>query len=126
MREVAKSALSLTWALSLLGVKQAMGVMNPQGTAQSMRAGTNDFEPVAQAAVNQLGQSWQGAFRTGDNLQRGVMNMVFGFGDPSGWNPGRWMPGNFQCPSNCSPSSRSWAGQPSEGWGPVPPRPDAG
>jgi len=126
MREMAKSALSLTWALSLLGVKQAMSVMNPQGADRSMRPGTNDFEPVARAAVNQLGQSLQGAFRTGDNLQRGVMNMVFGFVDPSVWNPGRWMSGNFQCPSGCGQSSQSWAGQPSDGWGSVPPRQDAG
>jgi hypothetical protein len=117
MRELAKSAISLSWAMSLLGMRQAMGLFNPQGV-DGTRSGARSFEAVTQAAVNQLDPSLQGTFRTGDNMQRSVMNLMFGFIDPGNWNPGRWMPGTGEgCSSNCS-------GQSSQGWGPMPPRPD--
>ncbi|HEV2987777.1 MAG TPA: hypothetical protein VG759_05005 [Candidatus Angelobacter sp.] len=113
MRELAKSALSLSWAMSLLGVKQAMNLLSPQD--RSRQSGGNAFEPVIQAAVSQMDPSLQGMFRTGDNMQRGFVNLMFGFLDPSALTKG-WAPGTGSCSSGCS-------GQPSQGWGPVPPRP---
>jgi len=101
-----------------------MGVMSTQRLDRSQGQGSNDFEPVAQAAVNQLGQAFQGAFRTGDNLQRGVVNMIFGMVDPGMWNPARWVPGTDS--SSCGQSSQGQAGQPCGGWGPMPSPPNAG
>ena len=117
MRELTKSAVSLSWAMSLLGMKQAMGLFSPQ-TPDASRSRGDSIDSVTQTVVNQLDPSLQGMFRTGDNMQRGMVNLMFGFFDPGNWNPGRWTPRTGGgCSSNCS-------GQPSQGWGPMPPRPD--
>src|ERR1041384_2314016 len=88
MRELTKSFLSFSWAMSLLGVKQATSLLSP--------GRSNDCEVVAQAAANQLSPTLQGLFRAGDNIQRGMVNAMFGFLDPGSWNPSRWTPGGGQ------------------------------
>lgn len=113
MRELVKSAFSLSWAMSLLGLKQATNLLNPQELA---KASLNDLEPVSQATINQLDPRLQGLFRTGDNLQRGMVNLMFGLFDPGNWNPSRWAPGS----GSTSPCSGNQSGQ---SWGPMPTRP---
>ena len=119
MRELTKSFVSFSWALSLLGIKQATNLLSP--------GRPNNFEPVAQAAANQLDPSMQGLFRTGDNLQRGVVNAMFGMLDPRNWNPSRWAPGagqpgaGGQSGVSSGAGGSSCCGQPSQGWGPITP-----
>jgi len=68
MRELTKSIISFSWAVSLLGLKEATNLF--QRPAQAQRADSPGCEPVTQAAVAQLDPSFQGIFRTGDNFQR--------------------------------------------------------
>lgn len=113
MRELTKSVVSFSWAVSLLGMKEAAGMFMSQGRGAGQPM-SNDLDAVTQTAVGQLGPSFQGIFRTGDNLQRGMVNAMFGIFDPGKWNPAAWMPGTGMGSSSCS-------GQPSQSWGPVPP-----
>lgn len=86
IRDLTKSALSLSWALSLLGAEQAINLLRP-----GQRNGGNMFAPMTQVAANQLDESMGGLYRTGDNLQRGMVDMAFSLLNPAGWlNPSTW------------------------------------
>ena len=78
MRELAKSALSFSWALSLLGVEQAVNLFRP-----SQKDKDDVFAPITQVAVNQLDDSLKGMYRFGDNLQKQMFDMAFSLVNPS-------------------------------------------
>lgn len=78
MREVAKSAFSFSWALSLLGMEQAVSLFRP-----SQQGRGDVFEPITQVAVNQLDDSLKGMYRFGDNLQKQMFDMAFSLLNPS-------------------------------------------
>src|SRR5437763_12584498 len=99
MRELTKSIISFSWAVSLLGIKEATRLFQP---GQVQGPYSNSCEPVTQAAVAQLDPSVQGVFRTGDNFQRGVVNAVFGVFNPGNWNFLRPRPGAVD-PTNRNP-----------------------
>jgi hypothetical protein len=78
MREVAKSAFSFSWALSLLGIEQAVNIFRPG------QQGKGDvFGPITQVAVNQLDDSLKGMYRFGDNLQKQMFDMTLSLMNPS-------------------------------------------
>jgi hypothetical protein len=81
MRQLAKSAFSLGWALSLLGAKQAYGVV-----AEGKRGQENLLGPVTQAAVGQLDESMKRIHRSAENMGSRVVEMAFSL-----LNPVRWM-----------------------------------
>jgi len=116
MRELTKSLMSASWAMSLLGMREGMALLNPTRDRFLQGGGPNSFEPVAQAAASQLDPSLQGIFRTGDNLQRSMVNLMFGIFDPGNWNPARWTRG--------AGSTSSCGNQSGQSWGPMPPRPE--
>jgi hypothetical protein len=102
IRDLTKSVLSFSWALSLLGVKQSVNLIQP-----GQQGRENAFAPLAQAASEQLDESVKGLFRTGEKLQHGMVDMAFSLLNPAGWvnpgtwssmagtvNPGNWMGGN--------------------------------
>ncbi|HEV3036566.1 MAG TPA: hypothetical protein VHA33_02145 [Candidatus Angelobacter sp.] len=113
MRELTKSVISFSLAASLLGMKQAVGMLMPQGRSSGQPT-SNALDAVTQTAVSQLGPSLQRIFRTGDNLQRGMVNAMLGIFDPGSWNPAAWMPGTGTGSTSCS-------GRPAQSWGPVSP-----
>jgi hypothetical protein len=100
MRELTKSMLSLSWAMSLLGLKQVAGLFTPGANT------AGSFETVTRSAEDQLGPVARSTFRTGDNLQRGLVDLAFslftfglwqprgGRGNASrgGWGSGGWGP----------------------------------
>jgi hypothetical protein len=115
MRDLTKSMLSLSWAMSLFGLKQMAGLFAPQGNAAT------SFEAVTRSAQDQLGPVARSAFQNGDNLQRGLVDLAFSLfsfglwqrsGNRGGASPGGWGP----C-GPCDPGRRDWgrgdAGQPS-------------
>jgi hypothetical protein len=71
MREFTKSMMSYTWAISLFGVQQMFNVFRPSRAAES-------FDNVTDATRDELGDGMRAAFRAGDNLQRGMVDMAFG------------------------------------------------
>jgi hypothetical protein len=98
MRELAKSAFSFSWALSLLGVDQAINLVRPGHKSTS-----DVFEPITQVAVNQLDDSMRSMYRFGDNLQTRMFDMAFSWMNPSemakmsNWNPFRSTEKDCEC-----------------------------
>jgi len=94
MREFTKSMTSFSWALSLFGLKQMANIVTPAQQGRSAPA-TDAFNEVAQCAEEQLGQTLRATFEAGDRLQRGAVDVMFGFFlwplDPRAW--GRMAPG---------------------------------
>lgn len=81
MREFAKSALSFTWALSLLGVHSAASLLKPEKQKPA-----DIFEPVTEVAVNQLNESMRGVYRYGDNIQEKLVDTAFSWMNPTQWS----------------------------------------
>ncbi|HEY7215687.1 MAG TPA: hypothetical protein VIC28_13735 [Thermoanaerobaculia bacterium] len=82
MRELTKSMLSLSWAMSLFGLKQMASMLTAGGNA------AGSFEAVARCTEEQLGQVTRSTFRAGDNLQRGLVDMTFSLLTLGMWRPG--------------------------------------
>jgi len=87
IRDFTKSALSFSWALSLLGLKQAGNLFRP-----NQQRGGDLLAPMTQVAVNQLDDSMRGIYRSGDNLQARTVDLMFAAINPMNWlNPNAWM-----------------------------------
>ena len=91
MRELTKSMLSFSWALPLFGMKQMMEITLPRDASRPFGRATDSFEAVTQAARGQLGSTWDSAFRAGDQLQRGLVDLMFSFFSLDALNPNRMM-----------------------------------
>ena len=86
MRQLAKSTLSLGWALSLLGAKQAYGIM-----AKGNENKGDDLERVTQVAVDQLDESMKRIHRSASTMESRIVDMAFSFMNPARWaNPQSW------------------------------------
>jgi len=91
VRELTKSMLSFSWALPLFGMKQVMDITMPRDASRPFGQATDSFEAVTNAARGQLGSTWDSAFRAGDQLQRGLMDLMFSFFSLDSLNPNRMM-----------------------------------
>src|ERR1700716_110795 len=85
MLELTKSVISLSWALSLLGIKQAANLVTPGSRNQVQQAGSV-FDSITETAVGQLDESMKGVFRSGDNMQGRLVDMMFSWTNPGNWN----------------------------------------
>jgi hypothetical protein len=86
MRQLAKSTLSLGWALSLLGAKQAYSLM----TGGKQNSG-DALGRVAQAAFGQLDESMKRIHRSTSTVESRMVDMAFSFMNPGRWlNPKTW------------------------------------
>jgi hypothetical protein len=111
MRELTKSVLSLSWAMSLFGLKQAASLLSPGSNA------AGSFEAVTRCTEDQLGPTIRSTFRTGDNLQRGLVDLTFSLFSFGLWQPRAGRGGGIR--GNVSPGDadrRSW-GQGAAGQG---------
>ena len=119
MRDLTKSAMSFTWAMSLFGVKQMTDAIMPG----RVNAATDSFQPVTKAAVDSFGSTLKAAFQAGDALQRGAVDMMFGM------LSGRWDWSQLLSPearrqaatAAQQASEAAASGTTDQGWGPVPP-----
>ena len=75
MRELAKSAVRYTWAMSLFGVQQAANVLAP--SRQPTRRSNAACSSVKQAAETQFDDVIFAAYEVGDEVQRGLTNIFF-------------------------------------------------
>jgi len=86
MRQLAKSTLSLGWALSLLSAKQAYGLMT--GGKQNNE---DALGRVAQAAVGQMDESMKRIHRSTSTVESRMVDMAFSFMNPTRWlDPKTW------------------------------------
>ena len=131
MRDLTKSAFSLSWALSLFGLKQMTNILAPR-EGQSMDSATRAFEAVTETTEEQLTDSLRATYRAGDNLQRGLVDAMFSFMMPlTSWTRDR-SGRSASRGSNDDSSERPDRGAPCTsgtrrdresdgGWGPMPP-----
>lgn len=77
MRELAKSAVRYTWAMSLFGVQQAANVLALSNCRQPARKTNAAFFSVKQAAETQFDDLIFAAFLVGDEMQRSLTNIFF-------------------------------------------------
>jgi hypothetical protein len=121
LRDLTKSMLSFSWGMSLFGAKQLVNSLTPEKA-------TAAFNAVTQATEGQLGDVLKGAFRVGDQLQRGMVDMTFGLLTLEVFNPGQVMKmasdvmqqstGAFTRPAQ---GGTMGSQERTTGWGPVPP-----
>lgn len=106
MRELTKSLLTFSLTMSLFGVKQLGNLLN---SARGQAAGVQikeAFDSVSNVAQQQFGETFQETFEAGDEMQRRLVDAMYGFLDSDrNWTP--------RPPANPQPLS------PQSGWGPV-------
>jgi hypothetical protein len=120
MRELAKSIMSYTLAMSMFSVRQVASLFLPRDE----RAGTGTadaFNHVAAVTAGQLGQTMRATFQTGDKWQRQFVDMIFSPGSLVPASSGRWgrrITGSSTSPQpQVQPNVPATAGAP-----PLPPR----
>jgi hypothetical protein len=129
MRELTKSVMSFSWAMSLLGAQQMARLIMPQTWGQ----GTSNLDSVTRSTESQLGSVTQSMFKAGDSLQRGMIDMMFGMLDlgnstSSVWEraadavrrAGQGCGGCGQAAPPPGMPSQGGAGPGEPGWGPMP------
>ncbi|HEX7183452.1 MAG TPA: hypothetical protein VF756_16585 [Thermoanaerobaculia bacterium] len=94
LRELMKSMLGFSWAMSLFGAKSMADALAPDKAAASLDA-------VTHATEEQLGQGGlRGLFQTGDRIQRSIIDMMFAAMPGSGAGAGDAAAGSGAPPSS--------------------------
>jgi hypothetical protein len=91
MRELTKSMLSFSWAMPLFGMRQMMSMTMPQDASRPWGHAEDGFDAVTGVAQRQLDGAWASAWKTGDQLQRQMVDLMFGVFSGDAWNPNRWL-----------------------------------
>jgi hypothetical protein len=128
MRELSKSVISFSWAMSLFGVQQLGNVVSGGGLGPT-HAATAAFGEVTRCTEKQFGGLLRSTFRAADNLQRGLVDLTFtvltlGAQRPAGRSAGDASaardPRPFGAPTSSTPLPSSPPSVASTGWGPMP------
>src|SRR5215475_10842513 len=91
IRDLTKSALSFSWAMSLFSVQQLTNTLIPQRPSQPNHRVTTALNAVTQAAEEQFSGVLKGVFNAGDQLQRGIVDLMFSFLSLEASNPSQMM-----------------------------------
>ena len=78
MREFTKSMFGCSLALSLFAMKQMANILTPRERGEYRGLATKAFDSVTQCTKGQFGSTLQSAFSAMNNLQRGVVDLMFG------------------------------------------------
>ena len=90
MRDLAKSMLSLSLAVPLLGAQQAVRLLSPSQRGPKGRQVTQPLDKVADAARSRLGDRFGKVYRTGALLQEGALEMAGRSLTPDLLDPATW------------------------------------
>ena len=80
---ICSSALGFSWAMSVFGAQQMTGLFAP--------ASSKSFHNLKRATEAELTEPFRAAFRAGDFLQRGMLDMARGGLSGQIFDPARWM-----------------------------------
>ncbi len=73
MRDLTKSMFRFSWAMSMLGLRQASQLLLPgEGWGKS----TSAFDALSHAAEGQMGETVRNVYRAGDEFQGGMVNAL--------------------------------------------------
>ncbi len=71
MRDLARSMIRFSWAMSVLGARQMANVLTPrQGWDRSAEA----LDAVSHAAAEEMGETMKSFYQAGDRLQSGMVD----------------------------------------------------
>ena len=91
MQDLTKSMMSFSWAMTLFGANQAANMLMPRDPASMAHQASSAFDSLTQAATSQMGQTFSEAFKSGDQAQRAVVDMMFGSVSQEAFDPARLM-----------------------------------
>jgi hypothetical protein len=91
IRDLTKSMLSFSWAVSLFGVQQLTNTLLPQKPSQPTHRAAAAFSAVTRATEEQLDNVLKGVFKAGDTLQRGMVELMFGCLSLEAFDPSQMM-----------------------------------
>jgi haloalkane dehalogenase len=84
MRDFTKSMFSFSWAMSLFGLQQTLNLLKPSEAAKA-------FDNITEATEGEFDDLLKATFRTGNNLQRGLIDLMLGVLTGQAFNPSRLM-----------------------------------
>jgi hypothetical protein len=90
MRELTKSMMSYSWAMSLFGVQQMVNLLTPMSGSDPTGKTVQAFANVTDATTKVLDGSLKEAFKMGDSLQKDMLDFMFGGILAGGFDPNRW------------------------------------
>jgi hypothetical protein len=76
-REFTKSIITCVWALSLFGAEQLARILTPREAGPARRQVATAFAAVTHATATQFGEVGRETFQAGDQLQKGMVDLVF-------------------------------------------------
>jgi hypothetical protein len=76
VRDLTKSVLSLSWALSLFGLKQAAGLLDASRSLVVNPEVPSSLDGAARSFVEQFGESLRQTFLVGDRFQREILPQI--------------------------------------------------
>jgi len=77
MRELAKSMMRFSWALSVFGLEQVGKLVKDEHGGKREQGLRSAFDAVSEATEAQLGRRERSIYDAGDRLQREAVEMVF-------------------------------------------------
>ena len=119
MRDLTKSAMSFTWAMSIFGMKQMTEAFLPGKITDAAQS----FQPVTKAAVDTFGNTLKAAFQAGDAFQRGAFDIMFDLMSGKGFNLSHFLSeeARQQAATAAQQAAQAAAsGTTNQGWGPIP------
>jgi hypothetical protein len=76
-REGTKSMMAFFWALSLFGAEQLVRILLPRDASPSSPQATSALAALTRTTEAQFGEASRGVFQAGDQLQRGMVDLMF-------------------------------------------------
>jgi hypothetical protein len=83
--------LSFSWAMPLYGMKQMLDLSMPSDMSRPFGKATDGFEAVTETMKQQLGPTMRSLFQAGDQVQRGLTDVMFSFMNPQAMDPNALM-----------------------------------
>src|ERR1041385_9548094 len=77
MRELAKSAVRYSWAMSWLGIQQAANVLTQSNSQQTVRRANAALFSVNRATENEFDDLLSAAYQVGNEVQQGLTDVFF-------------------------------------------------
>jgi hypothetical protein len=112
MRELTKSLFTFSLTMSLFGVKQLSHLLNPAGGPSPGLKMKEAFDSLSGVAQQQFGETFQETFQAGDEMQRKMVDMMYGLLESD-------RNGMTRTPANPRPQLLPQPVSPQNGWGPV-------
>jgi len=80
MRELTKSFFSFSLAGSLFTLKQMGNLLTPRDLDEDKHPASKAFDSATHALTDQFEETLSSTFRTLDNIQRGMVSLMFSLG----------------------------------------------